>query len=550
MALVGTSTSASAMLQVSAKGFGAVLGESLSVQTPDPTPETNTPRTGPRVFVRGEDMPVENHSSATNQSSLDNASTVGSVSPNINQNMSNNVSSSSNSSSAVNQSAQILDNSMSNGTGNYTSVANFTDLANVTESSSMSARAKVRLEMAKRALYGEDDDSNDVQDDDQDPADNAFDSDLISGASADLSQEGYVAVAAICCPLEMSVFTTRLIIHLGFVVCDEGSLQGLVAWYYCKNQTRSFEELVSECVGAADGECAWIGTESQCPERSPNCPTFPEKVGTRRRTCGYRKSANTATTTGEPGASSTAEAEFYCEPSRAVAIDIARSTVTLNNLGGAGPDGSRDDQQRLIYQGVGTFEGSSVDLVVKTSSDYVPWDSSANGIESNVGAINLKSGHSVELIFQFRYTASEDPVTLPEFYFSWMDIDDSDVAHQERIYVAGFTKMIVEEIYDFEKSVQTDGRTLIKSLIRGHSWDNPTDPMGLSVVADPDDPSETVDQRKRAVMLVFRDTAQFTVTLEVLQPPDSEEIGRIFRFAGETSLIEHCPIREDPDEAP
>jgi len=103
-------------------------------------------------------------------------------------------------------------------------------------------------------------------------------------ASVELSQEGYSAVASICCPLEMSRYTERLITHRGFKVCDEGSLQSLVAWYYCANQSQTFSELAKATMKAIDGDCAWVGTESSCPEMSKTCSRFPDTAG-RRRAC-------------------------------------------------------------------------------------------------------------------------------------------------------------------------------------------------------------------------------------------------------------------------
>lgn len=109
-----------------------------------------------------------------------------------------------------------------------------------------------------------------------------------SGANAGLDEEGYSTVAQICCPLEMSVYATRVITHFGYKICNEGSLQGLVAWYYCANQSRSLAELVEEINDAEDGDCAWIGTESDCPVMSANCPHFPDNSGHRRRECTKR----------------------------------------------------------------------------------------------------------------------------------------------------------------------------------------------------------------------------------------------------------------------
>lgn len=191
------------------------------------------------------------------------------------------------------------------------------------EDSHSAEAAAIRLEMARRALmivYEKEDTSpeqsegtspeqseGETQNRTQSASRTANDQpeDVVhneeqSGSTAELNEQGYRALTQCCCPLEMGVYAQRIITHFGFKVCNQGSLQGLVAWFYCKNQTRTFAELVDECMDAADGECAWVGTESRCPEMSKNCPHFPDTTGHRRRICNQRHVPNTLTTTQAP----------------------------------------------------------------------------------------------------------------------------------------------------------------------------------------------------------------------------------------------------------
>jgi len=251
------------------------------------------------------------------------------------------------------------------------------------------------------------------------------------------------------------------------------------------------------------------------------------------------------TTTTEPPREQAAP-KLYCEPDKATALDFGRSEVVANNLGAMGPDSGIE---RLTFQGIATYQGSSVDLVVKANGDYVPHNSSDNGIIRNHGQINVRSGRAVELLFMFRYSASRDSVQLPEFYLTLLDIDQSDGEHQERFYISGFDLAVEEELKDYETELLPDGRTLYKSLHTGGSWDDPADPAKLGSVADPSNPSDTVDQRRRAVMFVFRDTSQFSITLEVGAVANQDEedkngptsSGRNFMLAGESNLIDRCP---------
>jgi hypothetical protein len=364
---------------------------------------------------------------------------------------------------------------------------------------------------------------------------------LISGATAELDEAGYSSVVTLCCHLEMTIYAERLVTHLGFVVCNEGSLQGAVAWYYCKNQTRSFAELVEEVIAAADGECAWVGTESKCPTISDQCPHFPDTTSHRRRNCNYRKSLATATTSAAPSASTTTEAPMTCDTSLATPLNFASSSVTTNNLGGQGPSKS-EPLKALVFSNIATYAGASVDLSVTSTGTYTPADSTENGLINGHGQINLQSGTSVELTFRLIDSATGTPVSLPEFYFTFLDMDHSDVHHRERLYVSNFSgHSLKEDINDFEEELLVDGRALFKSQKTGHSWDDPTDPANLQVVSDPDDASITVDQRMRSVMMVFRAVSEFTVTYSVAQDTGTSTQGSNFLFTGESSLIDLCP---------
>jgi hypothetical protein len=414
-----------------------------------------------------------------------------------------------------------------------------TELHANTQQSNQSTLSSVRSEMARRALNLEVDE--DEEEEEQGPVDETFDDRYVSGSTAELSEAGYAAVSMCCCPLEMTVFAERLVTHLGFVVCNEGSLQGMVAWYYCKNQTRTFAELVEETIGGADGECAWVGTESMCPTVGENCPHFPDTTAHRRRNCNNRKVLNTKTTTGAPGALTVSE-QFQCKPDEATYLEFGKSNVIVNNLGGKGPS---IGEKMLVFQGISMYNGVSIDLVIKSIGLYTPGDATENGVQGNHAQINLQSGNAVELQFKFQETLTNKTVELPEFYFTLLDLDQGNNQHRERFYVSGYAHIVKEDINDFEEEPLVDGRTLFKSLQQGHSWDDPSDPDDLGVVVSESDSSKTVDQRKRAVMLVFRKTSEFTVTFEVTQKEGSETANRNFMFAGKSSLLTSAPFHRE-----
>lgn len=382
---------------------------------------------------------------------------------------------------------------------------------------------QTRLETALQALKAVE----------EQPVDDAADPDLVSGATAALNQAGYKTLASICCPIEMDVFVERLANHLGFTVCDEGSLHGLVAHFYHSDQRRKFEELVEDMIAAADGECAWLGVENRCPKRPATCASFPQGAagGGEKRSCSSRKAVASNTT--KPSAPTAA---FKCNPAAATRMDFAGTTVSVNNLGGAGPGSGA---QEIRYKNI--VPGATIDLVVTALGSYVPSTVALNGKRDGLGQISLKSGNAVELKFQLQDTATKAPVKVPEWYFTILDIDQNDNLHRERFYVKGFAEAIKEGLNDFETDLLSDGRTIFKSQQRGMGWDDPDDPSKLAVVTDPDDASNTVDQRKRAVMLVFRDQSEFTLTYEVTQKAGTAAQGRPLIFAGSSNLLDICP---------
>jgi hypothetical protein len=60
---------------------------------------------------------------------------------------------------------------------------------------------------------------------------------------------------------------------------------------------------------------------------------------------------------------------------------------------------------------------------VQSGSDYIPANSNNNGLTGKFGNINLLLAQSVELVFSFKLSTSDKPVTLPYFYFSFFDLD-------------------------------------------------------------------------------------------------------------------------------
>lgn len=104
--------------------------------------------------------------------------------------------------------------------------------------------------------------------------------DAQQGSSAALSQAGYVAVAKMCCHVEMEQFVLREIERQNLYVCDEGALQGFLHWYDCTDDgsTQTYAKMQDELqifTGKNGGlaPCPWLGVKGQaCPKKGWNCP--------------------------------------------------------------------------------------------------------------------------------------------------------------------------------------------------------------------------------------------------------------------------------------
>lgn len=359
--------------------------------------------------------------------------------------------------------------------------------------------------------------------------------DAVSGASAPLTEAGYASVASMCCPMEARVFGQRVVSHLGLDVCNYGELAGLMGWFFCAKQNRTFEELTNEMYyasGPHNRECAWVAPPGKC--RTPweplaSCPNQADSgdpsniIGT-RGTC--------------------------CFPSASTALVFAGASVVSNNLGGKGPNFG--DPQELRYSGVGAKNGKGLDLVVTADnpSDYTPkGNGEQNGLNGLFGTISVWAGTSVDLTFKIEESVSKAPVVLDEFYVSILDIDEEDTRIRERVY-AKYDRKLVDRVLEPTDRGMTevelaDGRTVYESTITAGPWNNPTDPMKLGVVANPSGTGvASVDQRKQALMFIYRRTSNWKLTFEATHTEGLPH-GRNFVFGGTSAIIDICPGKQE-----
>ena len=96
-------------------------------------------------------------------------------------------------------------------------------------------------------------------------------------------------------------------------------------------------------------------------------------------------------------------------------FDFTTAELINNNLGGAGPDFSGDDNMR--FRAIGEYEGTTIDLVVTADADYTAAANDRNTINGVFGQINLAADRESTLGFCFVQTDTDDAVVLDTFSF-------------------------------------------------------------------------------------------------------------------------------------
>jgi len=345
-----------------------------------------------------------------------------------------------------------------------------------------------------------------------------------TGAGVPLTEKGYNIVAMQCCNWEMSEFISRVVTDMGYKVCGQGDLLGITSWYSCERGPKSLAELQAEIIGNAVSECPWVATkDASCPTKPATCPVFPGNVSL---DCG-------------------------CSRGDSFNIDFFQSTVGHSNLGGLGPDAGSED---LRYTNIGTFNGDVLDLVVSADSNYKSSNPNSTGKRGKFGTINVLGGASSEMTFSIVKTGTSTPVELAELAFTMHDIDQSKAGKMvESIFVKDFNAFVMDKGVEYVVDYTAAGQTFFQSRIHGTGCDNPSDPDALGPVTckyDANAPTppgpgyQTIDQRKRSLMLVFKKVSVFKVTMDVtcvgvFGDTDCKK-GRNFLFSGSSSLKDRC----------
>lgn len=256
-------------------------------------------------------------------------------------------------------------------------------------------------------------------------------------------------------------------------------------------------------------------------------------------------------------------------------LTLEFSNVTQNNLGGSGPDAGAEE---LRYSGIGTYQGTSLDIVmrVKAGADYRKNDQdgkNSNGMlcantddpngppelcmsGGSMGQINLCAacrgktlGEQTDLSLTIERTDTKTAITLPAFYITFFDIDSKvnsgGIRVRERLAVSGYSKAVYDMSNSEANFVEAGNTLTATSTMPGCSdnSDNPRDVHTLTTVicsaATADTSTFSVDQSSRSAMFLFEDTSSFDLHLETLVGK-TKQVGRNFLFAFKSGKVDDC----------
>ena len=219
-----------------------------------------------------------------------------------------------------------------------------------------------------------------------------------------------------------------------------------------------------------------------------------------------------------------------------VRLDFSGATMTHSNLGGEGPDGGAEG---ILYEGVGTVDGISLDLEVREvatagNADYMAHNNASTMINGHFGQINMKADREATFEFCFLYTDSGVQAVLDDFGYVYHDFD-SGTNDNERLRASGQAYYLTsDDLADADGPVPTqldivtlsDGRVQFTSTEKGVGKDN---------AADPDD--LTVQQKSRMLQLRYTNAACVTLSFSI-PIGDVDEVAFTAQSYGRNFLFE------------
>lgn len=228
-----------------------------------------------------------------------------------------------------------------------------------------------------------------------------------------------------------------------------------------------------------------------------------------------------------------------CRESEPTIIHLDLTHTVYKNLAGLGPDfdGAGPDandtqcKKSLRFTEVGTYGGVDLDLLVMNTSLYEPRDISLVGLFSaggSVAHININAGTSVDLRFELVSHMTCYPISVDNFYFTFLDIDSGpNGTGLEQVAISSdVVTYYVADDSQLEHTWPSSTSNLMfwaTERAIGNASDNPV--VGAFDLDDV--------QEERGMTMIFAGSSGFDATLSATPGVG----GRDFSFCGWSSLV-------------
>jgi hypothetical protein len=227
-----------------------------------------------------------------------------------------------------------------------------------------------------------------------------------------------------------------------------------------------------------------------------------------------------------------------------------------NNLGGQGPskNWSPDGvcKECILYGMVGTANGHHFDMKVELVNDaakenYKIPRKNHNGLDGYFGTVSVRTGTEAKLKFTFLQDGEE--IIVPDFFFSFFDIDESLTSSEFIKVHPGYADTFEPENKEFDVATKKNkkGKEFkeITSSEHGTVCDNPDHPMVSDELVCAENPytPNGVNRQKRMFTVRYKEKSKFFVDFSshLKLSADSRRTtkgGRVMLFAGASPLVQ------------
>lgn len=332
----------------------------------------------------------------------------------------------------------------------------------------------------------------------------------------EVTKEEYESVKESCCLYAMAEFVKQVAethrvdehmgSHMGYTVCELGFAPGVAVWHGCdgEGKDKTFEDLLTQIVVHADDPCTTLAKPGQqCQPRPSTCTDYP---GASPVNCG-------------------------CSRSKSMALDFTAASLTVNNLGGVGPDTGPNEIMR--FDNVGTYHGDIASLEISVlSPGYFTGNASLNGVKGEFARISVGLQRRIRFKLMFK-DSNGNELSPDELALTMADIDGPATGHQV-VRAWDISGYVLDDNSQLAVSKDPDGAFVFKGE---NPLGNIENPKEVDVM--------TPEQRSVSVMLLYKGVSDIIIELENLggtapNPPSGPKDHRNFFIAGMSALGDHC----------